>query len=90
MPARSTSCWRAFGREPLDSRNHFTGHLEAWFGQENNLPIGVLNDVANVMGTNLDTGHSIRVHFEQHALYVPDTDPPHPDGRPRQHDVRLE
>jgi len=40
------------------------------------LPIGVLNDVANVMGTNLDTGHSIRVHFEQHALYVPDTFPP--------------
>jgi hypothetical protein len=61
---------------PAAPVNHFTGHLEAWFGQENNMPIGVMNDVANVMGTNLDTGQSLRVHFEQHALYVPDTNPP--------------
>ena len=54
----------------------FAGHLEAWFGQENNAPIGVLNDVANLFGTNLQSGQSVRAHFESHAFYVPDTNPP--------------
>ena len=53
------------------------------FGPVPNLPTGEpLVDASRVFhgningGTNLDSGQSVRVHFAQHALYVPDTTPP--------------
>ena len=50
-----------------------TGHLETWFGQENNLSNSVGNAVFNLSGTNLVTGQSVRLHFEQHAFFDPIT-----------------
>jgi hypothetical protein len=50
-----------------------TGHLETWFGQENNLSNSVGNAIFNLTGTNLATGQSFRVHLEQHAFFDPIT-----------------
>jgi hypothetical protein len=49
------------------------GHVETWFGQENNLSNSVGNAVLNLTGTNLVTGESLRVHFEEHAFFDPTT-----------------
>jgi hypothetical protein len=48
-----------------------SGHLETWFGQENNLTNSVGNAVSNLSGTNLVTGQAIKVHIEQHAFFDP-------------------
>jgi hypothetical protein len=50
-----------------------TGHVETWFGQENNLTNSVGNAILNLTGTNLVTGQGFRVHFEQHAFFDPIT-----------------
>jgi hypothetical protein len=49
------------------------GHLETWFGQENNLSNSVGNAIFNMTGTNLATGQGFRVHLEQHAFFDPIT-----------------
>jgi hypothetical protein len=50
-----------------------TGHLETWFGQENNLSNSVGNAMLNLTGTNVATGQGFRLHFEQHAFFDPIT-----------------
>jgi hypothetical protein len=50
-----------------------TGHLETWFGQENNLTNSVGNAIFNLTGTNLVTGQRIRLHLEEHAFFDPIT-----------------
>lgn len=50
-----------------------SGHLETWFGQENNLSNSVGNAIFNLTGTNLATGQGFRVHLEQHAFFDPIT-----------------
>ncbi len=50
-----------------------TGHVETWFGQENNLSNSVGNAILNLVGTNSITGQGFRVHFEQHAFFDPIT-----------------
>ena len=57
-----------------------TGHLETWFGQENNLSNSVGNAMFNLTGTNLVTGQGVRLHFEQHAFFDPTTGPILPTG----------
>jgi hypothetical protein len=53
--------------------NLFAGHLETWFGDENNKQIGVTNAVDNITGTNLATGQSVGAHLEMHGFYNPIT-----------------
>jgi hypothetical protein len=50
-----------------------SGHLETWFGQENNLSNSVGNAIFNMTGTNLVTGQGFRLHLEQHAFFDPIT-----------------
>jgi hypothetical protein len=50
-----------------------SGHLETWFGQENNLSNSVGNAIFNLTGTNLATGQGFRAHIEQHAFFDPIT-----------------
>jgi hypothetical protein len=50
-----------------------SGHLETWFGQENNLSNSVGNAIFNLTGTNPATGQGFSVHLEQHAFFDPIT-----------------
>src|SRR4029077_9105828 len=55
--------------DPTTGAALFSGHLETWFGQENNNQIGVQNAVDNINGTNLTNGQSAGAPLEMHQFY---------------------